>query len=254
MPTGETPNQTPTGQTTTVEGTPSSPAIVENTRDAPRTASVTTADLQAQEAADNDSTAPPVPQTIDWAKVDVSTIPHDVVKEHASYKSVLSESITRRRDLTALKATIGDQSTTEPSGDNTDSTEGDNPPDNDNTDPPFLARFNALQESVTSLITLQLQQAQTQVRDGVLADANLPDEAAAFVRGDTAEEMTTQAKALQQLLAASLPDPSVSPGNPAALPKEGVGKRLKARMLGEDVVNVFDPALQRQKGGGAVTN
>jgi len=243
--TGETPKET-TSQV-------GQDAIVERTRnDAPRTASVTSADLQAQAATDNDSTTPPAPQEIDWATVDVNTIPQDVIKGTATFKNVLSESITRRHDLKALRDSVGDTDT--PPAEE-DQEPGTTPAaETDKKDAPFLARFTALEKVVTDLTTLQLRAAQSQIRDGVLATAQLPAEAAAFVQGETADEMTEQAQALSQLLATSLPDPATSPGNPGIPNKDTIGARLKERMLGEGAVSVFDASLQRNKGGGAVTN
>lgn len=183
---------------------------------------------------------------IDWAKMDVTAIPDDVIKQHPAYAAILTESVERRKQLAAMKK---NETVT---------------PEKVNTNDPVMneiLKLAAKIETVTAeLATSKLETA----RNNALTAFGLPPEAMTFLTGETLDEIQAQATLLRTLGANKAANThntldtktnGMSPGNPATGGgNEALKAALKARMGGSTGVSAFSPGVQATKGGGILKN
>lgn len=183
---------------------------------------------------------------IDWSSVNVDDIPADVLKQHPLYREVLAESITRRQTIAQLKAALGDnapQSGAQPA----------QPAKQAEDD-----RLAALQEMVNQLTSRIEQDAKARVertRALAIETYGIPAELHDMVVGETEDEILARAKKLGTFI---VPQPHkgstpVGNTNSATNADDELLSKVKARLTGADVQNVFAPGVQRTMGGGPIS-
>lgn len=202
------------------------------------TDSVTTSVESGANQTPTENSTPVTPVTPDY-----SNIPEDVILSHPLYKSVLAESIARRKEIAELKKAVQPQQTeqtTKPA---------------DPTDPMQVAleRIAKLERQLSATELLNNRQRAAQM-------AGLPDVFVNRIVGETFEDMLADAKAIAEALpkpAASTSVPAasnVSPGNAAGNQRDQTMlNKITQRMgTGFGVGSPFDAGVQRQVGGGII--
>ncbi len=178
---------------------------------------------------------------IDWTKIDLTTVPEDVIKSHPLYKGVLDESINRRKEIATLKANQPADKTTETPKEPV--TELDK----------VMAQLNKVNEFITEVS----KDRDLGVRKSAAKTAGIPEEFASRLSGTNYDEYLADAQALKPLVGTTgnnkITDNS-SPTNPANSGErdKSMFNQMKARMNGQASVNPFSPGFQKQAGGGPI--
>jgi hypothetical protein len=177
--------------------------------------------------------------TIDWSKVSAEDIPADLVKQTGLYKGVLTESIERRQELSKLReqpAAPAQKPT--PTGEMPDPVRE------------ALDRVAKLEQSLA-------EERAKSWRVQAAKEAQLPDNLAKRLVGDTYEDVLADAKSIAEALpkptaGQSAPPASTTPGNAAGEERDTTMlNRITSRMGSNfGVTSPFDPGIQRQAGGG----
>jgi len=87
----------------------------------------------------------------------------------------------------------------------------------------------------------------------VADEAGLPHALAERLQGATEEELKADAIKLLELVPPKTKQPIMSPTNPGNASKKESFAELKERLT-PNLVNVWDPQMTRQRGGGVITN
>lgn len=178
---------------------------------------------------------------IDWASIDPTSIPADVLKKHPEFTKVLDESIQRRQENKRLKAALALE-------------DGEVVEDNAKQKPPTQEQL--LQQVLSRLDKLDAAENEKRTNDARLEaakQAGIPADLVSRIQGNTAAEMLADAMELAKFVAQTRPSQTSatnfgSPDAQAAL-KKRVEDRLKAG-IDLEAPSVFAPGLQRTKGGG----
>jgi len=206
-------------------------------------------DTQTQ--AGQDDTSSGVKNAIDWSSVNWSQVevPEEVITSHKTYKSVLTESIDRRKEISTLKGQL-EELTVKPSEiQGTDS------------DDPMVKTLSALTKTIEGLQARLDNQDREVMRENIARKHSLPiddkdgSNYLQLIQGVTEEEMERSATALASLIKptnSQQPPSSKSPGNSGTHdPEASLRRRVSDRLTGKaDAVSPFDPGVHRQKGGG----
>lgn len=130
---------------------------------------------------------------IDWTKIDPNSIPEDVVKKTKFTKSVLDESIARRKKIAELKGQL-------------EALESDSPedkpaakPDKVETSTDMPAWAKAMMDKIEAIETASTVDARKALVAEAMKETRLPDGSEAFIHGNTKEEILASAKALAAL-------------------------------------------------------
>lgn len=179
--------------------------------------------------------------SIDWTAIDPTTIPEAVLKAHPLYEAVLRESIERRRTIAELKAKLP-----------AEKQEAQAKPETPAANDPLAALSAKLDGVLTVIETMQNQQLEA-LRAGqrlaAVKAANLPEGAAAFVQGETPEEMQESAKSLAALMPVVPANGGI--GNAGAQGEGAFKRQLRERLAGQKSPdNIFSVGVQTTKGGG----
>lgn len=183
---------------------------------------------------------------------DFSNIPEDVIKSHPLYKQVLTESIERRKEIAELK-----KGATAPSAPSA------LPASTAPTDP-----MQAALDRIAKLENALAESSANALRTKAASEAGLPANLASRIVGTSYEDMLADAKdiaaafpkapatpAVPATPATTMP-PSGTPGNAAGNQRDTTMLSKITQRMGSNfgVSSPFDPGVQRQVGGGAVSS
>ena len=186
---------------------------------------------------------------------DFSNIPEDVIKSHPLYKQVLTESIERRKEIAELK-----KGATAPSAPSAPSAL---PASTAPTDP-----MQAALDRIAKLENALAESSANALRTKAASEAGLPANLASRIVGTSYEDMLADAQEIASVLpkapatpavpatpATTVP-PSGTPGNAAGNQRDTTMLSKITQRMGSNfgVSSPFDPGVQRQVGGGAVSS
>lgn len=189
---------------------------------------------------------------------DFSTIPEDVIKSHPLYKQVLTESIERRKEIAELK-----KGATAPSAPSAPSAL---PASTAPTDP-----MQAALDRIAKLENALAESSANALRTKAASEAGLPANLASRIVGTSYEDMLADAQEIASVLpkapatqaTQATPAASATPVLPSGTPGNAAGNQRDTTMLSKitqrmgsnfGVSSPFDPGVQRQVGGGAVSS
>lgn len=182
-----------------------------------------------------DATQAPV--AIDWSKVDPKSIPANLIKANPTYAEVLSESIQRRQELKAVKDQIaGTQKPAEQAQTNP----------NEQGFAKELAEIRAQLAEVTKVAS---QAGRKALVDQAIEAHNLPSSSAAWITGNTPDEIKAQAAELSKTFLTPNASGSTGAGS-VATPQDKIRAAIQARIKGTNGAidpvegSMFNPTIQ----------
>lgn len=178
--------------------------------------------------------------TVDWTKIDPTTIPVDVLKRSPEYTRVLEESIARRKLIADLRSQV---------------TKDDPQPETPKPTPPVTDVNPEIKEALDFIKELRKQQSEQSaidLRRKAAAEVGLEPDDHEVLKGSTYDELVASGR--QFVKRFGLGSGRVGDGGQA--PIDTMRTRLVERMKsgGSNPDDIFDPAFQRSKGGGTPNN
>ena len=192
---------------------------------------------------DNDQTG-----TINWDNFNVSDIPETVIqqltaqqlKNNSAYSDVLSESISRRKEIKQLKDEMQPPKQGDDSG-------------TDMSNPEIISLQEQLRELTAQVGALSSNQQDT-VKEAIASKYKLTTEHQEFLTGSTTEELEAQAKKLATLRGKDFEDDTTSFGS-TQTSLDSLKQRIQDRLTGKfDEQGSFDIGLQKRVGGRALVD
>lgn len=193
---------------------------------------------------------------IDWSKIDITTIPEDVIKKTTAFTKIKDEAAQRRQENTRLNKQI--QSLTEPKNE-------DEKPEPNVQDKPEDKKPEEIPQWAKEIQDQFKTQREADIANWRTEAATLygiaSAKVAAAIEGNTRAEILANGKKLAEELGLPAPtatttntNPNIIVANPVQQRDKGFLEKVKAEMYGQrgNKENPFSANVQRSMGGGVV--